>query len=165
MMILPICLSFLFCIEFNQTGNSSLACRTEFWVFICAHSAIHCWTVDAFKGIASALINANTMSVGCCRWSRYWCFLLDEVFPFAVEVDQGRNVWFPWFNIVWIHGNLFIFIAIFISKACKAMSKLMNHDRACQSMMSHGKIVGVQNTTSSIMVCVYKNDNMLVGNT
>lgn len=137
----------LFRIESDQPFDSLLTYRTKLRMLVGAHPAIRIGAIDAFQRIAGTFMESGTL----------------HAFPLTVKIFQCCDVGFPRLNVSRIHRNLLLFVGIFVSKASKGMSELMNHHGLERRMVSHAQVVAVEYASAAIVVRIDQNNDMLVG--
>ena len=136
----------LFRIESDQPFDSLLTYRTKLRMLVGAHPAIRIGAIDAFQRIAGTFMESGTL----------------HAFPLTVKIFQRSDVGFPRLNVSRIHRNLLLLVGIFVCKASKGMSELMNHHGLEQRMVSHAKVVAVEYASAAIVVRIDQNNDMFV---
>ena len=79
-----------------------------------------------------------------------------------MEIFQCSQVGFPRLHVWWIHGDLLCVIGVFVAKTSETVTEFMNDDGLEQPVVGHGKVVGVENASSAILIGVHQYDDVLV---
>ena len=90
-------------IEINLFFDSSGADRTEVVAGEGVHQAVGARTIDAFCHVATAFIDAEFLYIFRVDGGGDRSILVQHVFPFLVEVYEGRYVGFPGFHVGGVH--------------------------------------------------------------
>ena len=143
-------MSFSLCIEVNDILQYALADIAKLRILVGAHATVGVSSVYSLERISSTLIESG------------FTIFAYHVFPLAVEINLCGDALLPWLYVVRIHRNIFGLVGIFVGKSCKAMAKLMNHNRTMFWMVRHREVVGVEDSSATIFVGIHKHYDMLV---
>jgi hypothetical protein len=125
-----------------------LANHTEFGFLVGAHTAVLVSTPNTLAKVSAALDETGFS-------------FANQILPFAGEIVLCGEIRLPRLGICKVH-RIVIAIGILVAKSSEGVSELVNYHGTEIRSVGIGEVIGIIDSTATIMVCVYQYYNMFV---